>query len=108
MRLSNPELPLLAVLPIALIGLGPLLLLPMVGALGLAVIGLLIGSSALMVQLEEDSEHDREIVAHGFASGGEQAAHRSEMRSLLRELRLAKLASAGLIAAGFGGFWLGH
>ena len=107
MRLSNPDVALLPVLgPVFAIGLAPLLFLPLAGFLGVAVIGLLIGSAAVMAQLEEQSGHARQIVAHGFPNRAEQAAYGSELRSLMHTLRLAKIVSAALIAIGLGGFLL--
>jgi hypothetical protein len=108
MRLSNPDLPLLPLLaPIFLVGLGPLLFLPLVGPFGIAVVGLLIGSAAIMAQMEEQGEHARQIVAHGFGPEGEQVCYRATMTSLMRTLLAAKVVAAALIVVGIGGLLLG-
>ena len=108
MRLSNPELPLLPLLlPIFVVGLGPLLVLPLVGSFGIAVVGLLIGSAAVMAQMEEQTDHARQIVAHGFQPEGEQVCYRATMTSMMRTLLAAKIVSVALIAVGIGGLLLG-
>jgi hypothetical protein len=107
MRLSNPELPLLPLLlPVFLVALGPLLILPLVGPFGVVVVGLLIGSAAVMAQMEEQAEHTRSIVAHGFQREGEQVCYRGTMSSLMRTLLAAKIVSVALIAIGLGGLLL--
>jgi hypothetical protein len=107
MRVANPDAALLPLLlPVFVVGLGPLVFLPLVGFLGIAVIGLLIGSAAVMAQLEEQSEHARQIVAYGFPRGAEQVAYRFKLRSLMHTLTLAKIFSAALILLGVGGFLL--
>ena len=108
MRLSNPDLPLLPLLlPVFVIGLGPLLFLPLVGFFGFVVVGLLIGSAAIMAQMEEQTDHARQIVAHGFRPEGEQVCYRATMTSLMRTLFAAKVVGAALIAVGLAGLLLG-
>jgi hypothetical protein len=107
MRLSNPELPLLpAILPVLFVGLLPLAILPLVGFFGFAVLGILIGFAAVMDQLEEQGDHTRHIIVHGGLKGAEHAEYKSRARALTRTLAAAKIASAGLIIVGLGGFFL--
>ena len=74
MRISNPDLPLLPLLlPMFIVGLAPLALLPLVGFLGLVVVGLLIGSGAVMAQMEEQGAHASQVITHGFAPHAERA-----------------------------------
>ena len=107
MRMSNPDLPLLPLLlPMFIVGLAPLALLPLVGFLGLVVVGLLIGSGAVMAQMEEQAAHARQVITHGFAPHAERAGYSVKLRSMLDFLFLAKIVGAGLIVAGFAGFYL--
>lgn len=107
MRLSNPELPLLpAILPVLFVGLLPLAILPLVGFFGFAVLGILIGFAAIMMELQEQGDHTRHVIVHGGLKGAEHAGHKSEMAALTRVLFAAKIVSAALIVGGLGGFFL--
>jgi hypothetical protein len=108
MRLANPDAPLVPLLvPVVILGLWPLVfLVPLTGFLSVAIIGILVGTGAIMAQMEEQADHAREVVAHGFAPRAEQAGYQLELSQLIRSLRMTKLVSAGLIAVGFGGFLL--
>jgi hypothetical protein len=110
MRFSNPDaLMVPLIVPVAILGLWPLVfLLPLTGFLGVAVIGILIGTGAIMAQMEEQAQHARQVVGRGFLPRAEQAGYQMELATLMRSLRTTKLVSAGLIAVGFGGFLLGH
>jgi hypothetical protein len=106
MRLSNPDAALVPlIVPVAILGLWPLVfLLPLTGFLGVAVIGVMVGTGAIMAQMEEQAEHTRQVVGHGFPSRAEQAGYQVELSNLMRSLRTTKLVSAGLIVVGVGGF----
>jgi hypothetical protein len=108
MRLSNPDVPLVPLLvPVVILGLWPLVfLVPLTGFLSVAVIGILIGTGAIMAQMEEQADHAREVVGRGFAPRAERAGYQLEMATLMRSLRRTQLVSAGLIVVGFGGFLL--
>ena len=108
MRSSNPDAAMLPFLvPVLILGLWPLVfLIPLTGFLGVAVIGVLVGTGAIMAQMEEQADHAREVVAHGFSRRAEQAGYQLQLSSLMRSLRATKLVSAGLIIVGFGGFLL--
>jgi hypothetical protein len=106
MRLSNPDAALVPlIVPVAVLGLWPLVfLLPLTGFLGVAVIGVMVGTGAIMAQMEEQAEHTRQVVGNGFPSRAEQAGYQVELSNLMRSLRTTKLVSAGLIVVGVGGF----
>ena len=109
MRLTTRDLPLVPLLtPVIAIGLFPLVMLPLLGYLGFVVLGILIGFAAIMAQLEEQGLHAHHVVAHGSMSRAEQAGYNLEMRGLMRTLHAAKIASAGLILVGAGGFIVTH
>ena len=89
------------------LGLWPLVfLLPLTGFLGIAIIGVMIGTGAIMAQMEEQAEHARQVVGRGFAPRAEQAGYQMELSRLMHSLRTTKLVSAGLIVIGLGGFLL--
>jgi hypothetical protein len=108
MRFSDPDAAMLPlIVPVAIFGLWPLaFLLPLTGFLGVAIIGILLGTGAIMAQMEEQADHARQVVGHGFAPRAEQAGYQLELSTLMRSLRTTKLVSAGLVVVGFGGFLL--
>jgi len=105
MRLVTRDLPLVPLLlPVVAIGLFPLVMLPLLGFLGFAVLGILIGFAAMMAELEEPQAHNEYVIAHGAMSRAEQAGHDADMHALMRTLHAVKIVSAGLVALGAGGF----
>ena len=107
MRLAHHDVPLVPLLaPVIVLGLSPLLLLPLVGFLGFTALGILIAFAAIMVQMEEQGDHARRVVMHGSLPSAEHAGYRMEMSSLMRTLWSAKIVGAGLMVLGIGGFIL--
>src|SRR3954447_13802807 len=105
MRLVSRDLPLVPLLlPVAAIGLFPLVMLPLLGFLGFVVLGVLLGFAAIMAELEEPQGHVNYVISNGPMSRAEQAGHHFEMNSLMRTLYAVKIVSAGLIVLGTGGF----
>jgi hypothetical protein len=105
MRLITRDLPLVPfLLPIIAIGLFPLVMLPLLGFLGFAVLGILIGFAAVMAELEEQGAHNAHVVSHGSLSRAEHAGYSQEMQKLMRSLFAVKIVSIGLIVIGAGGF----
>jgi hypothetical protein len=105
MRLAHHDVPLVPLLlPVIALGLSPLLLLPLVGFLGFTALGILIGFAAIMVQMEEQGDHVRQVVMHGSLPRAEHAGFRREMSALMRTLWAAKIIGAGLVVLGVGGF----
>jgi hypothetical protein len=95
-------------LPIVAVGLFPLVMLPLLGFLGFAVLGILIGFAAVMAELEEPQAHAQHVISHGGMPRSEQAGYNSEMESLRRSLTAVKIVSLGLVALGAGGYIVGH
>ena len=108
MRFSNPDAAILPLLvPVVILGLWPLVfLLPLTGFVGVAIIGIMIGTGAIMAQMEEQADHARQVIGHGFGPRAEQAGYQLELASLMRSLRVTKLVSLGLILVGASGFVL--
>jgi hypothetical protein len=105
MRLVSRDLPLLPLLlPVAAIGLFPLVMLPLLGYLGFVVLGVLLGFAAIMAELEEPQAHVHSVISNGPMTRAEQAGHQFEMNSLMRTLYAVKIVSAGLIVLGAAGF----
>jgi hypothetical protein len=105
MRLAHHDVPLVPLLvPVIALGLSPLLLLPLVGFLGFTALGILIGFAAIMVQMEEQGDHARQVVMHGSLPRAEHAGYRMEMSALMRTLWAAKIVAGGLVVLGVGGF----
>src|SRR3954463_12360984 len=66
MRLVSRDLPLIPLLlPVAAIGLFPLVMLPLLGFLGFVVLGVLLGFAAIMAELEEPQAHVHSVISHG-------------------------------------------
>ena len=95
-------------LPIVAVGLFPLVMLPLLGFLGFAVLGVLIGFAAVMAELEEPQAHAHHVISHGSVPRSEQAGYNCEMESLRRSLTAVKIVSLGLVALGAGGYIVGH
>jgi hypothetical protein len=95
-------------LPIVAVGLFPLVMLPLLGFLGFAVLGVLTGFAAVMAELEEPQAHAHHVISHGGMPRSEQAGYNSEMESLRRSLTAVKIVSLGLVALGAGGYMVGH
>lgn len=98
MRKVYSELVLLgALFPIFILGVLPLLILPLIGFAGLAVIGVLMiacGSWECLRAMAEYSEH---TIMRGYSGRSDQARHQSSLKS---GLRLAKsLGTAGVCIA---------
>jgi hypothetical protein len=95
-------LPLL--LPVFVIGLSPLLILGVVGFLGIGVIGLLLLFIAVGDELDATGLFSRRIVTQANVHATERAGYRMDLRAALRPALLTKLAGAGLMVVGYGGF----
>jgi hypothetical protein len=105
MRLANHDLVLLPVLvPVVAMGLFPLVMLPLLGFLGFAVLGILLGFAAVMADLEEHGAHTRHVIMHGGLSRAEHAGYSNDMQALMRSLAAVKIVSVVLVALGVGGF----
>jgi hypothetical protein len=105
MRLVNHDVVLVPVLvPVVAVGLFPLVMLPLLGFLGFAVLGILLGFAAVMADLEEHGAHTRHVIMHGSLGRAEHAGHSQEMQALMRTLAAVKIASVGLVVLGLGGF----
>jgi hypothetical protein len=105
MRPKHPDaflLPLL--LPVFVIGLFPLLILGVVGFLGIGVIGLLVLFIAVGDELDATALFSRRIVTQASVHPSERAGYRMDLRAALRPALLMKLAGAGLMVVGYGGF----
>lgn len=114
MRMTPIDWILLPILVAALAGVafGAFLL---AGFLGLGVLGLIVGAMAQRIELEKDgavsnpmttSLYAQQIKMQERMTRAERAAHRAEIRTLLKWLFVAKVVSAGLIILGFGFFFL--
>ena len=93
----------------------PFAILPLVGSLGVAVLGLLIGVSAVLVDLEKEGAvggshsthlYAQQMIAQENMTEAERAAHRSQMKSLMRPLLAAKILGTVLVVIGLGDFFL--
>jgi hypothetical protein len=105
MRLKHPDaflLPLL--LPVFLIGMFPLLILGVVGFLGIGIIGLLMLFIAVGDELDATGLYARRIVTQANVRASDRAGYRMDLRTALRPAFLMKLAGAGLMVVGYGGF----
>ncbi len=85
------------------------------GFLGIGIAGLLIGIVAVRYDLEKDGVGSGLPSAHLLAqqaaqrermTAEERLAHRAGLQALWRPLAVAKTISIGLIALGFGGYFL--
>jgi hypothetical protein len=83
------------------------------GYLGIGLVGLVIGSGALTVDLEKEggagdpqTSYARHMAAQHLMPHAQRAAHRTEVQSLARPILIAKIMSGVLIIVGFGGFYL--
>jgi hypothetical protein len=106
MRAKHPDaflLPLL--LPVFVIGMFPLLILGVVGFLGIGVIGLLLLFIAVGDELDATGLFSRRIVTQANVRASERAGYRMDLRAALRPALLMKLAGAGLMVVGYGGFF---
>jgi hypothetical protein len=96
MREDHSELVLLVPLfPIFLLGMLPMLLFPLLGFAGLAVVGALVITCGFGEYSRAMGEYNEDIVVRGYLPRSDQDRHLSSLKSASR---LAK----GLIAAGIG------
>ena len=109
LRLSRTEIYLL---PPILLGVAVLAFFAyrIVGFLGIALLGVLIGFIAVQVDIDKEgvigpSVLHAQMMARQNASPSERAAHRGEMQSLARPLLIAKIISVALVMLGVGGFF---
>ena len=73
-------------------------MLPLLGFLGFAVLGVLLGFAAVMADLEERGAHTRHVITHGSLNRAEHASYSAEMRTMKQSLAGVKIAeSAGLL-----------
>lgn len=96
-------LPLLV--PVFAIGLFPLLVLGVVGFLGIGVIGLLLVFIAVGDELDATGLFSRRIVTTNNLPAAERAGYRTDLRAALEPALAMKLAGAGLMIVGYGGFF---
>ena len=107
MRLSHPELPLLPLLlPVFCIGLSPLLVVCLIGYLGIAIAGVLVGFATIMMQLDEQGGQAFHRITRPGMPHSERAGQRAELQSLMQTLWVARLVSAAMVIVGLGGFFL--
>jgi hypothetical protein len=107
MRFKHPDaflVPLL--LPIFLIGLFPLLVLGLLGFFGIGILGLLLVSVAVGDELNATGLYAQRVITRDDVTQSERAGYGMELRSARRPAFLMKLAGAGLMIVGFGGFAL--
>ena len=96
MRKDYSELVLLVPLfPIFLLGMLPLLLFPLLGFAGLAVIGALVIACGFGEYMRAMGEYNEDVIVRGYLARSDQGRHLSSLKSASR---LAK----GLTAAGVG------
>jgi hypothetical protein len=79
-------------------------MLPLLGFLGFAVLGVLLGFAAVMADLEEHGAHTRHVITHGSLGRAEHAGNSQDMRALMRTLAAVKIVSVALVVLGVGGF----
>jgi hypothetical protein len=96
-------LPLL--LPVFIIGLFPLVILGLVGFLGIGIIGLLMVFIAVGDELDATGVFARRIVTQDNVRPSERAGYRMDLRAALRPAFLMKIAGAGMMIVGYGGFF---
>ena len=96
MRKDYSELALLVPLfPIFLLGMLPMLLFPLMGFAGLAVIGALVIACGFGEYFRAMAEYNEDVIVRGYLARSDQGRHLSSLKSASR---LAK----GLTAAGVG------
>jgi nitrate reductase NapE component len=106
MRKRSEAMLLLPLLPIFLVGMFPMLLIGMLGSAGLIIFGILLIRVGLAGSLEAHGDFNQEVIAHGYASGPERAAHTSDLRSATRTAVLLHVVGFAMIAAGVAGLFL--
>src|SRR5262249_33596092 len=96
-------LPLLV--PVFAIGLFPLLVLGVVGLLAIGGLGCLLVSSAAGDDRRAAGLSPRRIVTTNNLPAAERAGYRTDLRTALEPALVMKLAGAGLMIVGYGGFF---
>jgi hypothetical protein len=97
MRKSSELTLLIPLFPTFLLGMLPMLVLPLVGFAGLAVIAALMIACAFAEYLRAMSEYNEHTIVRGHLAESDRARYRSSLRS---GLRLAKgLSAAGVCMA---------
>ena len=95
----------LALLPIFLLGVPPMLLLSFLGFAGLVILGVLMICVGLSDGLEANSNFNQQVIVHGYARRSERGIQASNLHSAIRFATVMNAIGAGLIIAGLCGFF---
>ena len=105
MRKRSERLLLLPLLPIFVLGMFPILLFCFMGFAGLGILGVLLICVGLGDGLHANSDFNRQVIVHGYASRSERAVDASNLRWTVRFATVMNVTGVGLIAAGLCGLF---
>jgi len=106
MRKSSELMLLVSLFPTFLLGMLPMLLLPLVGFVGLAVVATLMIACAFAECLRVMSEYNEHTIVRGYLPASDRACYLSSLRSgfrLAKGLSLAGVCMACISVAGL--YW---
>ena len=99
---------LLALLPVFVLGIFPMLLFGLLGYLGISLFGILLICVGLADGLSANSSFNQQAIVHGYADRDHRSMHASDLHSATRFALLVDTIGAALVAVGLGGFfWFG-
>ena len=99
---------LLALLPVFVLGIFPMLLFGLLGFLGISLFGILLVCVGLSDGLNANSNFNQQVIVHGYADRYHRSMHSGDLHSATRFALLVDGIGAALVAVGVGGFfWFG-
>ena len=100
MRRQSETSLLIALLPIFVVGMFPILMIGLLGFAGLVLLGALLMCAGLSDVLRANSDFNQEIIVHGYSARSERAVHASSLHAAARFAMLMIAAGAALALAG--------
>jgi hypothetical protein len=103
---KTPEMLLLApLLPIYLLGMLPVLVFPLVGFTGLAIMGVLMTAGGFAERLRAMSEYSEHTVIRGYVAPSERASHLSTLKTSGRFATALNVVGVGMSFVGLAGLY---
>ena len=99
---------MIALLPIFVVGMFPMLAFVLLGFAGLGLFGVLLMCAGLSDALRMNCDFNRDVIVHGYADRTHRPVHASRLHAAARFAILMIVTGAGLAVAGIvGAIYLG-
>ena len=105
MRKTSEILLLVPLLPIFLLGMLPMLVFPLVGFAGLAIMGVLMTAGGFAERLRAMNEYSEHTVIRGYVAPSERASHLSTLKTSGRFATALNVVGVAMSFVGLAGLY---